>query len=131
MTTEFTCLVWSAAFTGVLWVPYILNRITVGKGVFHEVGYPDVLTTLSPWAERLKRAHYNAVENLVVFAPLVVVAHITGANSRATALAAAIYLGARVAHALAYTFAIPWVRTIAFTIGWACQMTFAWALLSR
>ena len=131
MTTELNYLVLVTTFTGLLWMPYILNRLAVGKGVLHEIGYPDEPTRLSPWADRLKRAHGNAVENLVVFAALVLAAHAVGIRTEATGLAAAIYLGARVAHAGAYTFAIPWVRTIAFTVGWGCQMAFAWSLLVR
>src|SRR5262245_23508184 len=130
MTTELTYLCLVTTFTGLLWIPYILNRLSVGKGVLHEIGYPDEPTILSPWAARLKRAHENAVENLVVFAPLVVIAHAVGARTSGTALAAMIYLAARLAHAGAYTFAIPWVRTIAFAVGWGCQMVFAWALLA-
>lgn len=131
MTTELTYLALVTTFTGLLWVPYILNRIAVGKGVLHEVGYPDEATGMSPWAERLKRAHANAVENLVVFAPLVFIAHAAGVRTETTAFAAMIYLGARVLHAGSYAMAIPWVRTIAFSAGWACQMVFGWALIAR
>jgi uncharacterized MAPEG superfamily protein len=130
MTTELTCLALVTTLTGLLWIPYILNRLAVGKGLLHEIGFPDEPTRMSPWAERLKRAHENAVENLVVFAPLVLAAHAVNAHTPGTALAAMIYLAARVAHAVAYTFAIPWVRTIAFSVGWGCQMVFAWALLA-
>jgi uncharacterized MAPEG superfamily protein len=131
MTTELTYLALVTTFTGLLWVPYILNRLAVGKGVLHEVGYPDEPTRLSPWADRLKRAHTNAVENLVVFAPLVLATNAASVHTEGTALAAAIYLGARIAHAVSYTLAIPWVRTVAFSVGWGCQMVFAWALLAR
>ena len=131
MTIELTYLACVTAFTAMLWIPYILNRIAVGKGVFHEIGYPDEPTKLSPWADRLKRAHANAVENLVVFAVLVLLANAAGARTSATAIAALIYLCARVAHAGAYTFAIPWVRTLAFSVGWGCQMVFVWALVAR
>jgi uncharacterized MAPEG superfamily protein len=131
MTPELTYLALVASFTGLLWMPYILNRLAVGKGVLHEIGYPDEATVMSPWAERLKRAHYNAVENLVVFAPLVLVAHAIGVHSSTTELAALIYVAARVAHAGSYTFAIPWVRTISFSIGWGCQVVFAWAIFAR
>jgi uncharacterized MAPEG superfamily protein len=131
MTTELLYLAVVTTFTGLLWVPYILNRLMVGKGVLHEIGYPDEPTRLSPWAERLKRAHANAAENLIVFAPLVLVAAIAGITTPATVLACLIYLVARVAHAVSYVFAIPWVRTISFSVGWACQMVLAWALLAR
>lgn len=131
MTPELTYLTLVTTFTGILWIPYILNRLAVGKGVLHEVGYPDEATKLSPWADRLKRAHNNAVENLVIFAPLALGAHALGVHSNTTVLVAQAYLWARVAHALSYTFAIPWVRTLSFSAGWACQMVFAWAILSH
>jgi uncharacterized MAPEG superfamily protein len=130
MTPELTSLTYVATLTGLLWVPYVLDRITVGKGVLHEVGNPDTPTVLSPWADRLKRAHANAVENLVVFAALVLIANAAGVRTPATALAATIYLWARVGHAVSYVFGIPWVRTITFGVGWGCQMLFAWALLT-
>lgn len=131
MTTELTCLVWVTAFTSILWIAYILNRLAVGKGLLHEVGYPDTPTVLSPWADRLKRAHVNAVENQVVFAPLVLVAHVMGVHSDLTTGAAVVYLCARGVHALSYTFAIPFVRTGAFSVGWGCQLAFVWALVGH
>lgn len=130
MTVELSCLVLVSAFTGLLWVPYILNRVRVGAGLLHEVGYPSEETELSPWAARLKRAHDNAVENLVVFAPLVLTAHLAGVHSALTGYAAIAFVVARVLHAAAYTFAVPWLRTAAFTGGWACQMAFAYVLLT-
>lgn len=49
-------------------------------------------------AERARRAHANAVENLTVFAPLVIIAAMTGVSTPVTVLAAKTYLGARVVH---------------------------------
>ena len=65
-----------------------------------------------------------------VFAPLVLAAHVLAVHSGATEVAAATYFFARIAHAMAYTFAIPWLRTISFTVGFACQATFAVVLLT-
>lgn len=131
MTIELTCLVVVTAFTGLLWVPYVLNRLVVGKGLLHEVGYPEAPTTLSPWADRLKRAHTNAIENLVVFAALLLATSVVGVRNQTTMIAAEVYVVARVLHALAYTLGIPWVRTFAFSAGWGCQVALAWALLAR
>jgi uncharacterized MAPEG superfamily protein len=130
MTVEIKHLTLVAAFTSLLWAPYVLNRLMVGKGVLFEVGYPSNQTVLSPWADRLKRAHVNAIENLAVFAALVLAANAAGVHTQGTALASQVYLWARVAHAVAYTFAIPWVRTLAFTAGWGCQVVIAWAVLA-
>ena len=128
MTVELTYLVYVAVFTVLMWVPYILNLIAV-RGLSDAVGYPADPKPIAPWAQRLKAAHYNAVENLVVFAPLVIVAHLAGAEGAATATCAMVYFWARVVHALAYTFAIPWVRTLAFAIGVGATLCIAAQLL--
>lgn len=122
MTAELTYLVWVALLTAILWIPYILNMIAV-RGLLDAVGYPTDPKPMAPWAERLKAAHYNAVENLVVFAALVLVAHAASVSNETTALACAVYFWARLVHAIAYTFAIPWVRTLAFAVGWLCVIT--------
>ena len=72
MRTELFYLALVATFTALMWIPYVLNRFAVW-GINDTVGYPDNPKPLAPWAERLKRAHANAVENLVVFATLVLV----------------------------------------------------------
>ena len=129
MTNELCYLALVTTFTAVMWIPYILNLIVV-RGIGDAVGYPDDPKPLSPWAQRMKAAHANAVENLVVFAALVLVAHAVGANAGCTAAAAAVYFWARVVHFLAYTFRIPWVRTLSFAVAWVAQIAFAWQILA-
>ena len=128
MSTELFYLVLVTALTGVLWIPYILNRIAV-RGLIDAVGYPADPKPHAPWAQRLIKAHTNAVENLVVFAPLVLAAEMAGATSGVTAGAAAIFFCARLVHAVSFAFAIPWVRTLAFAVGFFCQAAIAWVLL--
>ena len=130
MKTELMYLVWVTVLTAVIWIPYILDRIMV-EGMTDAVGYPANPKPQSPWAQRLKGAHYNAVENLVIFAALVLVAQDAGVSNNATIMACMIYFWARVVHLVAYTFAVPWVRTLAFAVGFFCQMTLAWQLLAR
>jgi uncharacterized MAPEG superfamily protein len=130
MKTELQYLVYVTAFTGLLWVPYILDRIQKW-GLVSAVGYPKNPPAQSPWAQRMMRAHANAVENLVVFAALVLAAHALGVSSGAVATAAVVYFWARVVHLLAYTFATPWVRTLAFAAGFFAQATIAWQILAR
>ena len=130
MSPELKYLVLVCLLTGLLWVPYILNEILV-RGVVDAVGYPEHPKPLAPWAQRLKAAHYNAAENLAVFAPLVLVAQAAGVHAPAIATAACGYFWARVVHAAAYTLAVPWVRTLAFVAGVAMQLWIAVTLLMR
>ena len=130
MKTELVYLVYVTIFTGLLWVPYILDRIAT-RGLLDAVGYPENPKPQSPWAQRLSKAHLNAVENLVVFAALVLSAIAAGVSNSVVAGACMVYFWARVVHALAYTFAVPWVRTLAFTVGFFAQAAIAWQLLNR
>jgi uncharacterized MAPEG superfamily protein len=128
MNTELMYLVWISAFTAIMWIPYILDRIAVW-GLADTVGYPDNPKPQSPWARRMKAAHANAVENLVIFAALVLAAHAAGISNGATVLACALYFWARIVHWFAYTAALPWARTLAFTGGFIAQMILAWQLI--
>lgn len=129
MTQELFYLVWVTLFTALLWVPYILNLIAV-RGIVDAIGYPDDPKPIAPWAQRMKAAHYNAVENLVVFAALVLTAHAAGISNSITVLACAIYFWARVIHFFVYAFRIPGARTLAFAVGFVAQLMLAWQILA-
>ena len=130
MTSDLKYLTFVTVLTAITWMPYILNEIMV-RGVTDAVGYPENPKPLAPWARRMKAAHYNSVENLVVFAALVLTAHAAGVGGAAIAGSAAVYFWARVVHLAAYTFAVPYVRTLAFVAGFGCQICIAWQLLAR
>jgi uncharacterized MAPEG superfamily protein len=130
MKTELQYLVYVTVFTGLLWVPYILDRIAT-RGLLDAVGYPENPKPQARWAQRLMKAHVNAVENLVVVAALVLAAVAAGVSSPVIASAAIVYFWARVVHALAYAFGVPWVRTLAFTVGFFAQAAIAWQLVFR
>jgi uncharacterized MAPEG superfamily protein len=130
MKTELLYLVYVTALTGLLWIPYILDRIAKW-GMVAAVGYPVNPPAQSPWAVRMMKAHDNAVENLVIFAALVLAAHALGVSSNAIATAAIVYFWARLVHVFAYTYAVPWVRTLAFTVGFFAQAVIAWQILAK
>lgn len=119
MTSELTSLTWVVALTTILWIPYILNTIMV-RGIVDAVGYPDDPKPLAPWAARMKAAHYNAVENLVVFAALVLILHVAGITNDTTVLACQVYFWARLVHFVVYGLAVPWLRTLSFAVAWFC-----------
>jgi len=120
MNVELTMLTWVAALHAIMWVPYILNAIMV-RGLIAAVGYPEDPKPLAPWAERMKAAHYNAVENIVLFATLVLVANAVGISNETTVLVCKVYFWARVVHLVSFTLGVPWVRTLSFLAGWvAC-----------
>ncbi|NNF17757.1 MAG: MAPEG family protein [Gammaproteobacteria bacterium] len=129
MTTELKYLTLAAAWNAVIWIPYILNLVSV-RGLKDAVSYPVDPPAMADWAQRLKAAHYNSVENLVLFATVILVAHLAGASNKATAVCAMTYFYARIVHTVVYTLAVPWLRTLSFAVAWlALLCIFAQILL--
>ena len=128
MTSELMSLAWVTALHLLMWVPYILNTIAV-RGLSDAVGYPEDPAPLAPWAERMKAAHYNAVENLVVFAALVLTASVAEISNDMTVMACNIYFWARLVHLIVYTAGIPWMRTLSFAVGWVASVMLLLQLL--
>jgi uncharacterized MAPEG superfamily protein len=122
MTRELFWLTLTVILTGLLWIPYIINRSQV-RGLTGSMANPSRGDKPhAPWATRLMFAHDNAVENLVIFAPLVLILNAVDYSTTWTALAAAVFFWARVAHAIVYTLGIPVFRTAAFTVGFLAQV---------
>ena len=81
MTKELMWLTLTVILTGLLWVPYILDRLMV-RGLMATLGNPSRGDKpQSGWAQRLYFAHTNAVENLIIFAPLVLILDVSGSMS--------------------------------------------------
>lgn len=130
LTPELYWLVLTTALTGVLWIPYIINRVMeLGPPPMSWYPRPDP-PPKAPWAARAVRAHINAVENLVIFAPLALAIHVTSSGTRITATASMIYFLARVAHFVIGVLGVPIpFRTAAFVVGFLAQMALAATLL--
>lgn len=115
MSTDLTMLAYSALFTLLLSGPPVIALI-MEKGFPFAAGNRDQPFELPPWGIRANRAHQNMIENLPVFAALVLVAHVAGAANEATAFGATLFFWGRVAHAVTYIAGIPYVRTAAFGV---------------
>jgi len=115
MKPELTLLVWAALLT-------LVQAVIAVQGALMQVGLPtlagnrDGLPEIKGWGGRAARAHRNMLENLVLFAILVLVAVIAGKTNSATLMGAQIFLGARIVYALVYIAGIPWLRTAVWGI---------------
>ena len=129
MTTELYWLTLTALMTALFWVPYVLNRMVMfGLGDTIAGNAPDG-SGHSIWAQRAIKAHYNAVENLAIFAPIVLTAHVLGISNGATKTAVVVYFFARLIHFVVYSAGIPAARTLAFTAGWLAQIAIIASIL--
>ncbi len=129
MKNELFWLVSTIILTSVLWIPYILNRIVENKLIPALRNPNRDSRPKTQWANRLMYAHENAVENIVLFAPLALLVHFLQLSTQATIGATLVYFFARLSHAILYTFGIPYLRTLAYFVGWLAQMYLAYVVL--
>ena len=131
MTKELLWLTLTIILTGLMWVPYILDRVMT-RGLMGAMANPSRKDkSQSEWAQRLYFAHTNAVENLIIFAPLVLILDAQGYSSQNTIIACAVYFWARLAHAVVYTMGVPILRTLAFTVGFLAQVALVFAVFGK
>jgi uncharacterized MAPEG superfamily protein len=130
MSKELIWLTLTLAATTLFSFPYVLNRIAV-RGLWGTMSNPSSSDApQSPWADRAQRAHSNAIENLVLFAPAAVVVSMINAGNDATHFACQLYFYSRVIHYVVYLAGVPVLRTLAFFGGWAGIAILVYRLLT-
>ena len=130
MSEELYWLMLTAGVTAIFWMPYAMDWI-IQRGPLGAMGNPSASDPARhAWADRAKRAHYNSVENLVTFAPLVIVAHLAGISTTTTILACQIYFWTRLAYYPVYTAGIPVLRTLLFIASNVAQLILLYTLLT-
>jgi len=115
MPLELKMLVWSVGLA-IVQVLVAVTGATVQVGTPALAGNRENLPPFAGWAGRAQRAHRNMLENLVLFAILVLVAQAAGRTNAATALGAQLFFWGRLAYAPIYVAGIPWARTAAYIV---------------
>ena len=112
-----------------------VQMLVAATGANTQVGLPALagnregLAEMVGWAGRARRAHLNMIENLVLFAALVLITAISGKANATTAMGAMIFFWARLAYAVIYLIGIPWLRTLAWAVSVIGMVMIAWVLL--
>lgn len=115
MSMELQILVCAVALT-------VIQMIVSVVGAILQVGLPTLAANregvpeITGWAGRAARAHRNMLENLVLFAALVLVAHAAGRENATTVMGAQLFIWGRAAFAVIYLAGVPWLRTAAFGV---------------
>jgi uncharacterized MAPEG superfamily protein len=118
MSTDLKYLALTAMLTASLWIPYVVAQVMT-NGPLTPPNYVDpAVRPLPPWGRRADRVYINAIETFAPFAVLVILIQLTGKANGATAFLAASFFWLRLAHAIVYWAAIPYIRTIVFTLGY-------------
>ncbi|MEQ9520813.1 MAG: MAPEG family protein [Parvibaculum sp.] len=118
MSVELSMLMWS----GVLLLALILitaNSNIMSMGLGWAMGNRDEAATPPGWGARAKRAYMNHLENLLIFAAILLPVSLSGISNDMTVLGAQIFLVARIAHAVVYVTGITFLglRTLAYFAG--------------
>lgn len=105
------------------------TALTLKMGMAPLLGNREGFAAPAGWPGRYIRAHANQIENLVPFGFIILVAHAAGVSNEVTRLAAEVFVGARVLHAVTYVAGILYVRTAAFYAGLLAMFAIAVQLL--
>src|SRR6185369_2535879 len=128
MSIALTYVAYTAMLTAALWIPYVVSQVAT-NGFLTPPNYRDPTQRPVPlWGKRADRTYLNAVEVFAPFAALVVIAHVAGKANAMTALWAMFFFWMRVVHAVVYLLAIPYVRTLVFTLGFVAVAGIFWEL---
>jgi uncharacterized MAPEG superfamily protein len=103
----------------------LVQAVIAVTGALMQVGLPTLagnregMPEITGWGGRAARAHRNMLENLVLFAALVLVAVTAGRTNAMTLLGAQIFVWARLAYAAVYIIGLPWIRTAVWAVSLA------------
>lgn len=129
MRPELTLLVWCVILALVqmlIAVQGAMNQVGLTTLVGNREGFPEI----RGWGGRAARAHRNMLENLVLFAALVLAAVAAGRTNDMTLLGAQIFFWGRLAYAAIFLAGIPWLRTGAWTVSVVGLLLILWQLLA-
>jgi len=129
MTTDLKYLAYTAILTAALWIPYVIAQVAT-NGFLAPPNYVDPTPRPVPlWGKRADRAYLNAVEVFAPFAALVLIAHVTGKADAMTGFWTICFFWLRLAHAVVYLLAIPYIRTLVFTLGFVAVVGIFWEVI--
>ncbi len=128
MTIELTMLLYSVILL-LLLILIPAGESIIRNGVMAQAGSRDNLPEPSVFNKRATRLKNNMIENMVLFAPVVLLASATGVSTGDTVLGAQIFFFARVVHAVIYLAGLPLIRPLAWMVSLVGIIMIALALL--
>lgn len=116
MTVELTMLLYSVILLLILILIPAANAIRQ-NGAMAQAGPRDDMPEPSVFRKRAMRLRDNMLENMALFAPVVLIANAADISTGTTVLGAQIFFLARVLHAVIYLAGWPAVRPLAWAVG--------------
>lgn len=129
MPIEIRMLAW-AILLGIVQLLLAVALVTAQRGLKWNVGARDApQSPPTGVAGRMDRALRNFLETFPFFAAAAVAVAALGRGDAHTALAAQLYLGARLAYVPVYAAGIPYVRGLIWAVSLWAILQLVWALL--
>ncbi len=128
MSVELTMLFWAVVLAFCQMFLSVLLTMT-------QVSMPELAGNREGLAEatgmtgRARRAHRNMLENLVLFATLVLIVELAGLSADYTVLGAQIFVIARLIYAVIYVVGVPWLRTAVWAVSVVGMVMIAWPIV--
>lgn len=120
----------AAAVLGIVQVLLTSAAVTHERGLAWNASARDGQgAPLGPLAGRLQRAQANFLETFPMFAAAVLAVVLAGRQDDTTALAAHLYVWARLAYVPLYAAGIPYLRSLVWLVSLAGVLMLLWALL--
>ena len=113
ISMEIHLLIWATGLTFIQMLIAALGSLTQNN-LRTLVGNREKLNKVGGWAARAQRAHKNMLENLILFAILVLATKLIGVSNEMTVLGAQLFFWGRVAFSIIYVTGVPWIRTVAW-----------------
>ena len=110
MAPELIWLLWSILLA-------FAQVVVAAAGATLRVGLPTLagnrqnMPELTGWVGRMQRAHRNMIENLVLFAALVLIVVVAGKGNSITLMGAQVFFWSRLVYVFVYGVGIAWLRT--------------------
>ena len=115
MTTELTLLVWASGLTLAQAALAAIGG-NLQKGVPTMAGNREGQPEFTGWVGRAYRAHRNMLENIILFAILVLVGQAAGKSNDQTRLGAELFFWARVAYVPCYVLGLVGIRSLVWGV---------------
>lgn len=122
MVTEVFMLVLTVLLLFVLVLAKSMFLMPMNK-ISYFFGTRDEPPNTNIQVKRVERTIDNHKEGLLLFAPIILIGAVTDGFNSTTALAAQIFFGARVLHALCYMWGIVYMRSLFWVVGILAWLT--------
>lgn len=117
-------LLYSIAAAAVLiYLPFFVVAYGRAQVGFDMAAPRALFEQLPDYAKRATWAHQNSFETFSIYAAAALMAYVTGTEATAAALAAVVFVGARLLYSVFYIVNVPLGRSLMFAIGQVCTIT--------